>query len=578
MSQERGTNAGGRLGVQQAVPRKVNDILDLLSFLGGYWPLFIFCIVLNICANLAYGPGVAYSLAVLTDSIIARDIALVWKAARLLVLMAVTMGSLAGLSHFLSSWTLEAVAVNIRRKVISRALRAPLSYWHTHKTGDTVSVLINDTEAAKQGLSMFHGLIGNIGLIVSCVVTLIAWGPATALALLAVAGINTYVGARFALPVRKASDEYQSETANTTSAAAELLTGMAVVKSLNAEGTALERVRRIICRLYDVGRRRGRLFGLQSGATGITSALSSSGVFLVAAFLTLRGRMTVGQAIGVMQLASLPISVFSSLGQSWAAIQQNLAASRRIMDAMNIPVELEAGHAVTEDERPPGDRDILLEFQSVAFGYEPEKPVLNGASFSVMEREKVALVGPSGCGKTSVLRLVQRFYEPWEGTIRFRGVDIFRMPLREIRARVGLLTQEPYIFPGTVRENIAMGNEEASLDQIIVAAKLANAHDFITALPEGYDTVLDERGGNLSGGQKQRICLARAFLKDADLLLLDEPTSAVDAESEALIRQSVDEYASRKGVLVVSHTEGVVAGAGTVLSLVDGKVVEKAPS
>jgi len=270
--------------------------------------------------------------------------------------------------------------------------------------------------------------------------------------------------------VRKASDEYQSETANTTSAAAELLTGMAVVKSLNAEGTALERVRRIICRLYDVGRRRGRLFGLQSGATGITSALSSSGVFLVTAFLTLRGRMTVGQAIGVMQLASLPISVFSSLGQSWAAIQQNLAASRRIMDAMNIPVELEAGHAVTEDERPPGDRDILLEFQSVAFGYEPEKPVLNGASFSVMEREKVALVGPSGCGKTSVLRLVQRFYEPWEGTIRFRGVDIFRMPLREIRARVGLLTQEPYIFPGTVRENIAMGNEEASLDQIIVAA------------------------------------------------------------------------------------------------------------
>lgn len=176
------------------------------------------------------------------------------------------------------------------------------------------------------------------------------------------------------------------------------------------------------------------------------------------------------------------------------------------------------------------------------------------------------------------MRLVQRFYEPWEGTIRFRGVDIFRMPLREIRARVGLLTQEPYIFPGTVRENIAMGNEEASLDQIIVAAKLANAHDFITALPEGYDTVLDERGGNLSGGQKQRICLARAFLKDADLLLLDEPTSAVDAESEALIRQSVDEYASRKGVLVVSHTEGVVAGAGTVLSLVDGKVVEKAPS
>ena len=144
-----------------------------------------------------------------------------------------------------------------------------------------------------------------------------------------------------------------------------------------------------------------------------------------------------------------------------------------------------------------------------------------------------------------------------EGTIRFRGTDISHIPLRELRSRIGLVTQEPFIFPGTVRDNIAMGNAHASLDEIVAAAKLANAHEFITRLPQGYDTLLDERGGNLSGGQKQRICLARAFLKDAEILLLDESTSAVDAESEALIRQSVDEYASRKTVLVVSHTEGL---------------------
>jgi ATP-binding cassette subfamily B protein len=217
----------------------------------------------------------------------------------------------------------------------------------------------------------------------------------------------------------------------------------------------------------------------------------------------------------------------------------------------------------------------LLEFDSVTFGYEPQRAILDGACFRVKEREKAALVGPSGGGKTSVLRLIQRFYEPWKGTIRLRGKDISRMPLRELRSQVGLVPQEPFIFPGTVRENIAMGNERASLDEIIAAAKLANAHEFITQLPEGYDTLLDERGSNLSGGQKQRICLARAFLKDADLLLLDEPTSAVDAESEALIRQSVDEYASQKTVLVVSHTEGVVEGAGVILSLTDGKVVER---
>jgi subfamily B ATP-binding cassette protein MsbA len=281
-----------------------------------------------------------------------------------------------------------------------------------------------------------------------------------------------------------------------------------------------------------------------------------------------------------MQLASLPIAVFGSLGQSWAAIQQNLAAGRRLVASLQIPVERDAEDAVslpssdTGLEPRPEARDCVLEFDSVTFGYEPPKTVLDGACFRVKEREKAALVGPSGGGKTSVLRLIQRFYEPWGGTIRLRGKDISRMPLRELRAQVGLVSQEPFIFPGTVRENIAMGNEAASLDQIITAAKLANAHDFIAALPERYDTVLDERGGNLSGGQKQRICLARAFLKDADLLLLDEPTSLVDAESEALIRQSVDEYASRKTVLVVSHKEGVVEGAGAILTLVDGKVVE----
>lgn len=563
------------------------DIRDLLWFLGGYWPLYLISIVLIILGNLAYGPGIAYLLATLTDSITARDMSLVLRSARLLALTALAMGALNGLSFFLTNWTLESVALNVRQKILSKALRANVAYWHTHRTGDTVSLIVNDTETAKQGLSLLHGLVGNIGLIVSCVVTLIAWGPATAISLFVLAALCMFVGARFAAPVGAVSNEYQSDMANTTSAATELFSGIAIVKSLKAEPVALGRVFKSTDRLYSVARKRGRVLGLQQGAVGIAQGLSFAGVFIVAALVSVRGKMTVGQAIGVMQLGSLPLSVFSSLGQSWASIQQNLAASRRLMAAMQIPVERDtdaplAPGSVTTITAPypsaescPEAEDYVLEFDSVRFGYDPTKPVLNGASFRVKEREKAALVGPSGGGKSSVLRLVQRFYEPWEGTIRLRGTEISCIPLKELRSMVGLVTQEPFIFPGTVHDNIAMGNQDASLDEIIAAAKLANAHEFITQLPEGYDTLLDERGGNLSGGQKQRICLARAFLKDADLLLLDEPTSAVDAESEALIRQSVDEYASRKTVLVVSHTEGVVEGADVILSLADGKVSQK---
>ncbi|HHY44996.1 MAG TPA: ATP-binding cassette domain-containing protein [Firmicutes bacterium] len=197
---------------------------------------------------------------------------------------------------------------------------------------------------------------------------------------------------------------------------------------------------------------------------------------------------------------------------------------------------------------------------------------MSAINFTVREGERVALVGPSGSGKTTLFKLLLRLYRPDSGHIRLRGKDIGSIPLEELRQQIAFVPQEPWIFPGTVLENIALGRPGASRSEIVRAATLANAHEFISALPQGYDTLLTERGGNLSGGERQRICLARAFLKDAPVLLLDEPTSSVDSESERLIADALNRLCVGRTVITISHTGRILKGCDLVLRLDGGQI------
>jgi ATP-binding cassette subfamily B protein len=215
-----------------------------------------------------------------------------------------------------------------------------------------------------------------------------------------------------------------------------------------------------------------------------------------------------------------------------------------------------------------------IEFKNVTFGYDPNIPVLHNISFYVEPGEMIGLVGPSGAGKSTTINLICRFYDVQQGSIEIDGVDIRDISLQDLHSQIGVVLQEPFLFHGSVAENIAYGRPDASLEEIIEAARAANAHDFIMRLPEGYDTMVGERGARLSGGECQRISIARAILKNPRILILDEATSSVDTETEALIREAIDRLVKNRTTIAIAHRLSTLRNADRLIVLDSGRIVE----
>ena len=411
------------------------------------------------------------------------------------------------------------------------------------------------------------------------------------------AGVSFLGGAAVSGPLRKTSQHYQQTLAGISESATNIFGGVAVIKSLKAEDMMTSRFGLTIGEHQRVARRRGFYQALQAGAVMSVPFLGLGSMMVLAGSMALRGLFSVGDAVGLVQLSSRALFPFGSLGGIWAELQQNLAALDRVLEACVMPQERQGAEASSPDEAGPvdspaaedpsavkskevsdagsyevptggfsaGSGDVpAIEFRDVYFSYDGSKPVLEGLSLRVNKGDQAALVGPSGSGKSTVLSLILGIYEPDAGVILISGRNLTEMPLSEVRSMIAVLPQDPWLCPGTVKDNILLGKSDATDEEVAKAAELAHAAGFIAELPDGYDSVLD---GNLSGGQRQRICLARAFLKDAPILLLNEPTSAVDAESERLIRQSVDLLPEGRTVVTIAHTQTMVERADITVEL-----------
>ena len=286
----------------------------------------------------------------------------------------------------------------------------------------------------------------------------------------------------------------------------------------------------------------------------------------------LAGRLTVGELlIFIAYLAQLyePLNQLSHVG---APVSGAGAGTRRVFEILDSPEEVgDKGNRL-----PAQNRAVLgnIEFKNVSFGYEPGREILKGINFAVRKGERVAIVGPSGAGKTTVLNLLPRFFDPASGSIELDGVDLREFGLKELRSQIGLVLQQPIILPATIAENISYGKPGATLSEIQAAARMANADSFIEVMPRKYETIIGEGAARLSIGEQQRINLARAFLKDAPILLLDEPTSALDAESESLVLSGIEKLTQGRTTLIVAHRLSMVLHADRILVLDGGKIVE----
>jgi ATP-binding cassette subfamily B protein/subfamily B ATP-binding cassette protein MsbA len=322
-------------------------------------------------------------------------------------------------------------------------------------------------------------------------------------------------------------------------------------------------------RAYTRSAKTGMRFQL---ATGLVLTLGTAAVMYVGGTLAIEGVLTAGTIVVFISYVGSLYDPIEALSHTAQTIQNAAAETDRVMEILEIePAVIDLPGAA--DHPVAG----AISYEHVVFGYEPERAVLHDISFTAEPGEVLAIVGPTGAGKTTLASLLVRFFDPWQGRITIDGRDVRDFTLRSLRSQIALVLQDPFIFPTTIGENITLGRPDATRDEIVAAAQAANAHSFIERLPDGYDTLVGERGATLSGGEKQRLSIARAFIKDAPLLVLDEPTSALDARTEGLLLDALERLMAGRITLVIAHRLSTIRSADEILVLEHGRIIERGP-
>lgn len=462
----------------------------------------------------------------------------------------------------------------LRERLFAHLQRLPLAYHELHHSGDAISVMSNDLAAVEDAYRQhFFSLVYGLTQGLAAAAAMLALDVRLALISMASSATLALANAAFAGPLRRAARHAQDRLAALTERLADLLAGYEVIRSFNLGPWAVERFAAANAGARDAAIRRVRCEAYVNGANSLAMGFFFLPV-MIGAHWMLTGRVSFGIVIGMAQFGNGIMMMMFAFGTSFGRLQSSLAAADRVWAVLAEPAEPER---YPESERCADavDAEAAIRLRDVVFAYDGDQTVLNGLSFTVPRGRVVALVGPSGAGKSTVFKLLLGFYPVRAGAIEVAGRPLASYRLAELRDLFAFVPQDAYLFDGTIAENIRFGRLAATDDDIVAAAMSANAHEFIMALPDGYRTRVGERGSHLSGGQKQRIAIARAILKDAPFLLLDEATAALDTESEQLVQDALERLMAGRTTLVVAHRLSTVQNADEILVIDGGRVVER---
>ena len=462
-------------------------------------------------------------------------------------------------------------AADMRTKIFQHLRRLSVSYFHGEQTGQIISRLSTDVDVVK-GLvtsNLTQLITYTLRLILAFVISF-KIEPQLTLIILPVAcltGLQSIIFAPFNRRVGRAVQDYNADLLS------ELHEGVSSSREVLAFGRSnwqIAHFRDLFLRLIGVSRRQANVESASFTATYILGWVPSLLLFWLGGRLVVRGEMSVGTLfafIGYVEMMVDPIRVFQGVIGS---IQMGMGAIDRISEFMNVQPQVSESATAKPLQRVEG----TLTMENVSFAYQPETPVVQDVTLTIPARHKVAIVGASGAGKSTLVDLLLRFYDPQQGSIRIDGIDIRETTIDSLRSHIGAVFQDSFLFRGTVRDNIRFGRLDASDEEVIAAAEAANAHQFISQLPENYDTLIGERGVTLSGGERQRIAIARALLKNPKILLLDEATSALDTRTEQEIWEALEHLMEGKTVLIIAHRLSTVTQADQIIVLVDGKIAQ----
>lgn len=490
---------------------------------------------------------------------------------KIAVIVLITAAAQWLMNHINNQITYKVVK-DIRTKAFNHLEVLPLSYLDRHPAGDVVSRIIADIDQFSEGLLLgFTQLFTSVMTILGTLLFMLSINPLITLVVVVITPVSFLVASFIAKRTFTMFQKQSEARGEMTSLIEESLGNLKVVQAFGHEAKSQEQFQAINRKMSDYSLRATFFSSITNPATRFVNGLVYAGVGTAGAYGVIRGFLTVGQLSSFLNYANQYTKPFNEISGVVTELQNALASASRVfalMDEPAIPAD-DPDAAVLKDVRGQ------VSLEHVDFSYVPDTSLIEDLNLSVKPGQRIALVGPTGCGKTTVINLLMRFYDVNSGAIRVDGCDIRKVTRGSLRGSYGMVLQETWLKSGTIRENIAYGRPNASLEEVIAAAKEAHAHSFIKRMPKGYDTEISEDGGNLSQGQKQLLCIARVMLCLPPMLILDEATSSIDTRTEILIQKAFSKMMEGRTSFIVAHRLSTIREADMILVMRDGHIIEQ---
>ena len=550
----------------------MNNYMRLLRFLRPYiWPYLGLAVICMLGYSATSGAMPFLTKRIFDDVFAKKDETVLTFLPFVIVGIFVFRGLVSFGQDYLMAYVSGRVVTDIRNRLHAHTLSLPLSFFHRHPTGTLISRITGDVPVASGAMTdAVLSLMRDSTSLVALAIASFVMDAHLALIAFVVFPASVLPVMKMGRKIRKFTKRGQVKTGALLTLLQETIQGTRIVKAFGMERYEQERFVRESERLFKLALRATRVRAVVTPSMELLSAFAIGGVVWYGGYSVIGGSRTQGQFMAFLTAMFLMYQPFKKLAGTNATIQVGIAAAERVFEIFDTESDVR--------EKPDAARasgfSRGIEFQGVSFGY-GGKLVLRNIDLKIKKGEMAALVGVSGVGKSTLADLIPRFYDPISGKIMIDGLDIRDVTLESLRSQIGVVTQHTFLFNDTVKNNIAYGDRSKDMDHIIAAAKAAYAHDFIMAMPEGYDTLIGEMGLKLSGGERQRLAIARALLKDPPILILDEATSSLDSESERLVQDALERLIVGRTALVIAHRLSTIHKADRIVVLVNGSIAEE---